>query len=156
MARKVKKLYFSVTLSRGGASTIFGSGAVFPCTNFRATPIYSGDNNRAVLEDFAPIAATDPPSMRSPRDVSAWFQLNRLATVGTGATPPTGFLVDFVTATTAVAGITVIGGFGSVPAGMSTLGVNHFAVRVRPVKLTTGNFTALGTLYVQRQHSIEV
>jgi hypothetical protein len=156
--RKVKKLYFSAVLSRGGATGSVGTGAIFPCTNFRANGLYSGDSNGAVLEDFAPIAATDSQRMRNERAVSAWFQLQAANYAVAGATRgPVGFLLDFVAATTTVAAVAQIGAFGSLAAGQSTLGTRHFAVRVRPLKLSnTQNFTVHGVLYVQRQHSLEV
>lgn len=171
-----KKLYFSVVnMSRGGIGSVIGLGKVFPCTAFRAT--YTGDDYASVLHDFsAVLGAANPPEQFAERDVSAWFQVQRQnwTNVANGGTHgPVYFLTDFIGVTngmiangdilagsviTPVQGVDFGAGRASIPTGASPVATRHFAVRVRPVKLTTvgANFTVGGRLYVQRQHSIEV
>lgn len=170
---KRKKLIFSVSMSSSAgqfsalASGTIPRGIAFPCTNF--TPGFAGDLHGAVLEDFAALPAGAPASIQVEREVSAWFMPTESAAA---ASQWIGTLLDFVVPTAGIvafasgfrvaangaAGVlAATAAYGSQAAGETTLGNQHFAVRLRPLRRSApAAFTVHGRLYVHRQHSIEV
>lgn len=171
---KRKKLYFDCSLPAGVTRRIF------PVTLGRAS-FNTGDMYGGLLDNGVPKVTTASPVDAKRRNmVHAWFEPQTFLNVGvtTVARVNTGVLVDFVVWTCAGKGITAAGiGFtgasgtqlpggassGTNPAiltgsAASALLTKNFAVRVR--KLTDDSLgvhmTVRGTLYVERQHSIEV
>lgn len=162
---KHKKLYFDVTMGTTATS------ALFVCTQFtNGTP---GDRYGNLLIALPALTGSSPASVKAQNAVSAWFQPN---SAGVTAASPWG--VDFVGPTAGmtrgpqsnqaavaalhalpyltVGTLTPLAQFSGHDAIYSiTAGTTrHIAVRMR--RRGTALSTVSGTLYVQRQHSIEV
>jgi hypothetical protein len=160
-----KKLYFDVLL---GSAV---SRAFFPCTQF--TPGYTGDRYGGVLAALEACTGGAPNATKVQRAVTAWAVIVGDSQAGATITSNGSILaVDFVQPTQTVvntAAVTRIvylnpGGTANTAkpgqdAVYGTLGIiRHFSVRIRRPS-AGGNSAAVsvrGTLYVQRQHSIEV
>lgn len=160
-----KKLYFDVSI--GSAA----SRAFFPCTQF--TPGYTGDRYGGVLAALEACTGGAPNATKVQRAVTAWFVLAGDSQAGATITSNGSIMaVDFVQPTQTVAGGASVtrlvylnpGGTANTAkpgqdAVYGTLGsIRHFSVRLRRPSVG-GNSAAVsirGTLYVQRQHSIEV
>jgi len=175
-----KKLYFDVNFGSGTggigqavATTV--SALYFPCTSF--TNGVAGDRYGGVLQALEACTGNTPNLTKAQRAVSAWFALGGTGTGGgAGGVTVTSLgspiAVDFVQPTGTVANhanvtrlkyLNAAGTTQFAKAGLEaiygTLGIErHFSVRVRKanasgVALST---SIRGTLYVARQHSIEV
>lgn len=166
MAIKAKKLYFDVAFS-GTTSRAF-----FPCTQVTATT--PGDRYGALLDALEALTGGSNPRTKQQRAVSAWFvpagssQAGSAWSAGSGAQ----VAVDFVQPTLLVLNnvaptrIQYLNPGGTVntskpgqDAIYGTLGIlRHFSVRLRRPNAGTTAFgqSLRGTLYVQRQHSLEV
>jgi hypothetical protein len=169
---KHRKLYFDVTM--GGDHL---SAAAFVCTQF--TNGTKGDRYGNLLDVLPALTGSANNSVKAQSAVSAWFQPN---TAGITAAAP--WAVDFVGVTaTMQSGPLPVVGLGSAVAALHGLpyltagtftplaqfsgheaiygttalsagAPRHFAVRMR--RRGAATCTVSGTLYVQRQHSIEV
>lgn len=161
---KRKKLYFDFNI--GPTAT----RAIFPCTAFRSG-VTCGDRFGAVLDGLEALTGSSTAQAKRQREVMAYAVAvgngtsAALATVAAAGA----LFVDFIGATIGNG----TGGISRLPfltvgsttpifqkAGHSavfgTSGIiRDFAVRVRRPAATTG-VTIHGTIYVQRQHSIEV
>jgi hypothetical protein len=160
-----KKLYFDVAISSALTR------AFFPCTQF--TPGYTGDRYGGVLAALEACTGGAPNATKVQRAVSAWFVKAGDSQAGQTITSNGSIMaVDFVqptqTVVTTVAvtrivylnpGNTANTAKPGQDAIYGTLGsLRHFSVRLRRPS-AGGNAAAVsirGTLYVARQHSIEV
>lgn len=171
-----KKLYFDVAFG-GTRSCLY-----FPVTPFRSSPTF-GDRFGGLLPALESLTGNAPNSVKAGNEVIAAFIPAHGAFVGVGFTDAA-VAIDFVQPTfgsAAVAGfpggavpgnnanvtrlsyLTTTGAKDLTRVGMTaiygTLGTpRHFSVRVRRANANAGAASAslYGTLYVQRQHSIEV
>jgi hypothetical protein len=144
-----KKLYFDIALR---LTQVQQSEA---CTPFRAG--LNGDRFGSLLQPVESCAATSnaPQTTAEARECSAWFKPS-----GTGSTACA--VNVFFSAPTVGAGTpTVLPAYGGIAAGDSavfgTVGMmRQFSVTVKkPVGIVT-TAVVVGTVYVARQHSIEV
>jgi hypothetical protein len=157
-----KKLYFDFNI--GGTAT----RAIFACTQFRAG-MTMGERYNGALQALEALTGSSPSGLKAQRAVSAYAVPANNPT--TAITSVGGVLyVDFIGPTigNGTGGITriayqTVGGTLFQKAGQDAIygtvgGLRHFAVRVRRSGLTSGavNQTIRGTVYVSRQHSIEV
>lgn len=158
-----RKLYFDITFNK------VTTNAVVPCTQITAGT--TGDRYGGLLQTVEACQGATPSALKAKAAVSAWFQSN-LIVLSNATSVARAFAVDFVspkagginvTATslpyltgTAGGGITTIAGFAGHEAIYSiTAGIQrHFACRVR--RSINVAVSVSGTLYVQRQHTIEV
>ncbi|HEV3059594.1 MAG TPA: hypothetical protein VGY48_15195 [Vicinamibacterales bacterium] len=165
--QKRKKLYFDLTFVRG--TTV----AVVPCTQFTATSA-SVERYGGLLDALVSAQGATPGGTKAKMAVSAWFQPNTRIVSNATAVGAQTFLVDFVspkaaqiggTATalpyltgTAGGGLTTISTLAGHEAIYSiTVGaVRHFATRVRRVVGSGVGISVTGTLFVQRQNTLEV
>jgi len=162
LKQKRKKLYFDLILNRSQ------SNAIVPCTQFTNGTV-QGDRYGGLMDAYQAVQGGAAPEQKAKLAVSAWFAPNSLlGTVAAGA-----FDVSFVEAVaptfnssihrlpyltgTANGGITAIASLSGHEAIYSiTAGIpRHFGVKVHRV-IGAPAATVGGTLYVQRQHSIEV
>jgi hypothetical protein len=170
-----KKLYFDVNFGSGTggigqavATTV--PALYFPCTQF--TNGVAGDRYGAVLQALEACTGNTPNQIKAQREVSAWFAFaggGGQLTVTSAGSPvavdfvqPTGTVANHANVTRLkvlnTAGTTQFakGGFSAI---YGTLGIErHFSVRVRKANASgvATTTSVRGTLYVARQHSIEV
>jgi len=159
---KHKKLYFDVTMGTTWTN------AAFPCTQItNGTP---GDRYGNLMAALPALTGSASPSVKAQNSVCAWFQPN-----SAGVTAAAPWAADFIQATATMVrgpqgtlagvhalryltvGNTAVAQFSGHDAIYSVAGAGaplHFAVRLR--RRGTALCTVSGTLYVQRQHSIEV
>jgi hypothetical protein len=166
LKQKRKKLYFDLLFNRATTNVIV------PCTQFTATSA-SVERYGGLLDALESAQGATNPSTKAKLAVSAWFQPNtQILSNATASGTNRDFLVDFVspkayliggTATalpyltgTAGGGLTTVPAFAGHEAIYSiTVGtLRHFAVRVR--RGADAGVSVSGTLYVQRQNSLEV
>jgi len=161
-----RKLYFDIAFNRAATNV------VVPCTQItNGTP---GDRYGGLLATLEACQGGTPSAIKAKNAVSAWFQPNfiSLSNASNAALGPKPFAVDFVspkaagtnvTATalpyltgTANGGVTVVAALAGHEAIYSiTAGTpRNFSCRVR--RPGASGVSVSGTLYVQRQHSIEV
>lgn len=157
-----KKLYFDFNI--GGTAT----RAIFPVTQFRAG-MTMGERYGGALQALEALTGSSDPALKAQRAVAAWAVLANDPTnpiTGTGAA----LYVDFIgptigNGTGAITRIAfqTVGGTLFQKAGQDAIygtvgGLRHFAVRVRHSGVSGGGIsqTLRGTLYVARQHSVEV
>ena len=155
-----RKLYFDANFS--------GTRQIFLCTQFRAG-VTIAERHNGVMQAAVALTASSPPAAKARNEVSAWFvpaglTNAALATSLTSVSAP--FWLDFIGPTigNGTGGITrlpylTVGSTLFQKAGQSAVfgtagSQRHFAVRVR--RTGTGTTTVRGTLYVARQHSLEV
>jgi hypothetical protein len=173
--RNRKKLYFDVAFG-GTRSCLY-----FPATPFRSSTTF-GDRFGGLLNAMESLTGNAPNSLKAQSEVMVTFVPAHGAFTGV-AYSAHGVAIDFVQPTfgaQAVAGspgggvpndanvtrlsyLTTTGAKDLTKVGMSaiygTLGTaRHFSVRVRRPNAGAGaaSVSLYGTLYVQRQHSIEV
>jgi len=164
---KRKKLYFDYDLR-------VGTSQVFACMNPTGGPVngvnaerlgYTGDSYRGVFEAMSSTFTTDPPQLRLRRAVTAWCAPYRGEGVATPGGPTYRLpLLEFVNCTTTVGGAVALPGQAgdvathniSVGSDGTVVFTSRFGIKlIRNV--VTGNTVGFqGTLYVQRQHDIEI
>jgi len=146
MANKVNKLYISL----GSAAIPTTIGAAFKrVLAFRPTQTTAGtvasDNYGRFLQERM-FRVTDPLVKRGANEVSAWFQENAPTSLGSGAK----VVLDFIAAT----------GVATTLASIDPVLTRFFRVRAVINRLITAALfprtTFGGTIYVARQHTIEV
>jgi hypothetical protein len=180
---KRKKLYFDVAFG-GGTGTLPVAGVsvpatvaclYFPCTQFTAS--YPGDRFGAVLDALEALTGNAPNGIKAQREVEVWFSMSNLGAglltlTNPSATTTEIVAVDLVQPTSFVANHANVTRLRSLNAAGTTLfaragtsaiygtlgGLRHFSARVRK---TNNAGVALGTslrgtLYVARQHGIEI
>lgn len=158
-----RKLYFDITFNRATTNVIV------PCTQITASS--PGDRYGGVLQAVEACQGATPSSVKAKAAVSAWFVPNQVVLSNATASAKQ-FAVDFVspkaggtnvTATglpyltgSAGGGVTVVTQFAGHEAIYSiTAGIaRNFSCRVR--RAANAGVSVSGTLYVQRQHTIEV
>lgn len=157
---KTNKLYFDVTATTSENIT-------FLCTPF--TSICFGDRFGSALAPLEACTGSTPPTVKQQREVSAWFS---------GTTTSSNAAVKFVAPTSTAANCTghagtnlslavlpflTVGGTVTTKAGHSAVfaGANasvgvmrHFCVQLLAAVNESG--TLSGTLFVHRQHTVEV
>lgn len=153
MANKVNKLYIAV--NNAGPVTIGATPQrvlAFPVTQAASNTV-SADKYGRFLKDYEAMSLSDPSVNRAKKQVTAWFQAS--PGVSVGELPDTvasgfGCLIDFIAAT----------GVATTALGIDPTLTRHFRVRAIINRLlTSAEFarnTLNGTIFVQRQHSIEV
>lgn len=155
IAKKAKKLYFDITVPTGDV------GVYVRCTQVTAG-FTSQERYGRLLEDYAAADGSTPKTIRAQREVSAWFQpfstdadsdFDRVITAAN-------WIIQFMGSTTnalTVENVVFYNGatIDTTRAGFSPVATRHFGVRVKRSGATTGN-AARGTLFVQRQHTMEV
>jgi hypothetical protein len=147
-----KKLYYDVLFTFPGDTTV--KSAAFRCTQFTVGTV-SGERYGGFADALAALAAAAPPEKKRQNAVGAWFEV--AAITGTAqANTVSPAIVDFVDAATLATPLANLG--NATFAGQDVVYTSHFGVRVRlAAVLTEGDAATIrGTLYVQRQHSIEV
>lgn len=148
-----RKLYFDVSLGIGIVSQTFA------CTLSPTRAAFAtGDRFGSLLAAYQPATASTPAQILRQNNVSAWFQpVTGQQGVGTAS----GSLIEvfFINWTAAVSNTTQgcsQGALGSTIAGSSPLALQEFSAKVRRAGAAGNSLTCQGTLFVQRQHSIEV
>jgi hypothetical protein len=164
LKQKRKKLYFDLSLSRAVTNV------VVPCTQYTSGTV-PGDRYGGLLDAYPAVQGGAQAGEKAKLAVSAWFQPNSFggtvaagvidvmfvgptaAASGIGAIPRLKYLTG-----TAGGGITAVNALSGHEAIYSiTAGIaRHFAVKVHRNAVSGIAATISGTLYVQRQHSIEV
>ena len=166
--RPAQKLCFDVLLTNSGGAT----NIAYLCTPF--TSVCFGDRYGSALKAFPACTGSTQNITKQERAVSAWFQHvigNR--TVPTDAAPVyirfvaptstaanctgqtgTGLALSALPYLTAGGTVTTKAGHEAIYAGANaSVGVmRHFCTQL----VKSGAFTVNGTLYVERQHTIEV
>lgn len=167
--RQAKKLYFNLTWSSGATSNAGAAVTKFiPCTPFRPSATF-GDRYGSLLEALPALTGNSPNMLKRAGAVEAWFVVNDNNVMGR-TTVTAGVALDFVAPTFFVAGntdaipllpylsldgSTVVRNRGK-DTIYGTLGqARHFSIRARRL-VAPSTATLSGTLYVARQHSIEV
>lgn len=171
--RLAKKLYFNISWPNGATT---GTGAVtkfIPCTPFRSS-VTIGDRYGSLLEAVAAVTGNSANALKRAGTVSAWFVPADANTPNATSAATLGVYVDFCAPTLqGPSGGTNTDNVPLLPYlcvdGTSqarnrgkdtiygTLGQpRHFSVRLRRTNAVTLGHTLSGTLYVARQHSIEV
>lgn len=158
-----RKLYFDITFNRATTNV------VVPCTQITAGTL--GDRYGGLLASQEACQGATPNNTKAKAAVSAWFVPNS-TTLSNATASAKVVSVDFVSAkagatnVTATAlpyltgsaggGVTTIAGLAGHEAIYSiTAGIQrHFAVRAR--RAANAGVSVSGTLFVQRQHTIEV
>jgi hypothetical protein len=166
---KRKKLYFDFELGTlaGEAGTL--TRRIFPCTQYPTatgpTPgSQPGDRYGNLLDALEALTATSPNSMKSRRAVRAYVNLRSSTATSAKAFP---ISVDFIEPTngllTNTAAVVLIDNpvLGSVYDGTDAIygttgNIRHFAVLVRTGGNAVVSADIVGTLFVDRQHDIEV
>lgn len=170
--RTRRKLYFDVVWPSGASAT--KSALYFPCTAFRSSASF-GDRFNGLLAAMESLTGSAPNQAKAASEVTAFFVPQHGPFAGTGfSSYPGSLAVDFVQPTFSVANnanvtrlsyLTSTGAKDLTKVGMTavygTLGTQrHFSVRLRRPNAGAGaaaaNVSLYGTLYVQRQHSVEV
>lgn len=134
---KREKLYYDLVI-------------VFPMVSVTREPTFAPDRYGNTFERLDPLFAGSPGGLKARNAVSAWFQCSSF-TEGGPPPPMSDVCVDFVDLADASLPDPTGGGFP----GLDPVYTSRFQVRVRPFGFP-GTFTVRGTLFVQRQHSIEV
>lgn len=166
LKQKRKKLYFDLLFNRATTNV------VTLCTQFTATSP-SAERYGGLLDALIAAQGGTANEQKAKLAVSAWFQPNsQILSNATASGTNRDFLVDFVspkangtnvTATglpyltgTAGGGVTVVSALAGHEAIYSiTVGqTRHFSVRVR--RAADAGVSVSGTLYVQRQNTLEV
>jgi hypothetical protein len=166
LKQKRKKLYFDLTFNRATTNVIT------LCTQFTATSP-SSERYGGLLDALIAAQGGTAAEQKAKLAVSAWFQPNtQVLSNATAAGTNRDFTVDFVspkanavnvTATplpyltgSAGGGLTVVALLAGHEAIYSiTVGqTRHFSVRVR--RTAAAGVSVSGTLYVQRQNTLEV
>jgi hypothetical protein len=145
LAQKRKKLYFNVDLR-----TV--TRAVFPCTVGPGTSavVYTGDKYGAVLDKLTALTLGSSNQAKRANSVAAFFEKQ---VTGAGATATAGqVFLQYCNWTRTASGATALDSVEDVAQGASPIYTSNFGVLVR----RSGTLSFRGTLYVQRQHSIEV
>lgn len=153
-----KKLYFDFALAAGATR------AIFPCTQFRAG-LTINERFNGCMTPLMALTGSSTPEAKVEAEVTAWV-VSQHGGPGSATVDGNRLFVDLIgaTASTYTGAIfrlpyLTVGGSISTKAGQSavfgTAGIpRHFAVRVRRPSGTAN--TVFGTVYVQRQHSLEV
>jgi hypothetical protein len=147
LAQKRKKLYFTVDLRAV-------TRAVFPCTVGPGTSavVYTGDKYGAVLDKLTALTTGSSNQAKRANSVSAFFEK---AVAGNAATATAGqVFLQYCNWTRTASGATALipAESAATPDGATPIYTSDFGVLVR----RSGTLSFRGTLYVQRQHSIEV
>lgn len=164
-----RKLYFDVTLNKGQTN------AVVCCTQFsNGTP---GDRYGGLLDDMPALTGSSPASNKVRAAVQAWFVPQLLfyssATgLGTSTSPQVQFDVNFCQPTAnganksvkllpyltvgTLAPLNNLSGHEAIYSITNAGAARHFGVRVRRRGSGVASISVCGTLYVARQHSLEV
>ena len=145
MANKVNKLY--ITLNTQIPSTLGAADRRVLAFNVTQTTIgtTAADDFGRFLQDRLALPAGAPAPTRAKNRVSAWFQPGGLVTLGAAQVG-----LDFIAAT----------GVATTAASINPILTRNFRVRAVINRLITAaefaRTTVNGTIYVGRQHSIEV
>jgi hypothetical protein len=167
--RQAKKLYFNLTWASGATTNAGGAVTKFiPCTPFRSS-VTIGDRYGSLLEPLAAVTGNSSNLLKRAGAVEAWFVVSDNNVMGR-TTVTTAVAIDFVAPTLGVTGNTdavpllpylsvdgtsVVRNRGK-DTIYGTLGQpRHFSIRARRL-VAPSTATLSGTLYVARQHSIEV
>lgn len=146
MPSKVNKLYIDLAAA---VPTTLGAGnrrvVAFPLTQAVPGTTVASDKYGNFLRDFAPISAGVSALQKAKLAVSAFFQAGGLVTVGAAQVA-----LDFIAAS----------GVATTAASIDPVATRHFRLRAVINRLITAaefaRVTANGTIFVQRQHTIEV
>lgn len=147
-----KKLYFDFNMGIGATRVIF------PCT--QAVQSAAGDRYGGLLDALEACTLSTPSEVKRRNEVAAWASavtglsggalmvdfIGWTSGNGTGPIVKLPFPGVNLTTTDSKAGQSAVFGTGGI--------ARHFSVRIR--RLVTFTVTTRGTVYVQRQHSIEV
>lgn len=166
LKQKRKKLYYDLVFNRATTNV------VSLCTQITAGAL-STERYGGMLDAVVAAQGATPNETKAKNAVSAWFQPNtQVLSNATAAGTNRDFLVDFVSPKASAIGVTATGLpylTGSAGGGLTTVPVlaghdaiysitvgtiRHFAVRVR--RSVDAGVSVSGTLYVQRQNSLEV
>jgi hypothetical protein len=141
MALKARKLYFDIAIT--GADS-----AIVPLTEESTTT--TADRFGALLPTLAPLNGNSPARKKQANEITAVF----VPRVHSGAATTPGYIVEFVDSNDTVSPFYTAGTTGttlvSAKGGASAVFLRNPRVRIQ------SSATISGTLYVQRQHSIEV
>lgn len=155
MATEVNKIYF--TLSAAIPGTLGTLAADSTTVAFTATEAVVGTSTTSekygrFLSKKSALAAGDPANQRAENEVTAWFQVGVATTVGLAPARQSSahVAIDFIAATGVVATL----------ASIDPVLTRNFRIRAVIDRLVTlsesPRTTVNGTIYIQRQHSIEI
>lgn len=165
LKQKRKKLYYDLVFNRATTNVIS------LCTQITAGAV-STERYGGMLDAVVAAQGATPNETKAKNAVSAWFQPNNQVLSNATGGSNRNFEVDFVSPKASAVGVTATGLpylTGSAGGGLTVVAVlaghdaiysitvgttRHFSVRVR--RTVDAGVSVSGTLYVQRQNSLEV